>query len=56
MTCQCESTIAEFEVRNLKSPVFYISLSLNKGERGTKEQWQIAAKAYLKTTSRAKEK
>jgi hypothetical protein len=35
--------------RNLKSPVFHASLSLPHGERGTKEQHQTAARAYLKS-------
>lgn len=35
------------DMRKLKNPVMHFSISLNKGERGTDEQWQKAADAFL---------
>ena len=35
------------DMRKLKNPVMHFSISLNKGERGTPENWQKAADAFL---------
>ncbi|PPD56990.1 MAG: hypothetical protein CTY10_01215 [Methylotenera sp.] len=36
------------DARSITSPVMHFSISLNKGERGTDEQWQLAADAFMK--------